>query len=209
MKVFAQAKFTAKRVQEHKSRFLRISHRTGAEKAQAERRRNDDGTPQAGRTIVLLARLSRTCRVRVGIFRQWQLHPTLSVTGPIRLELVNAAGDVVINGSADGKVHVQADVALQEFLHPNPQKRDNELVSNPRSNRRAIPFASAKIDPPPHITVFLYHRGAAGDGSQYDRGVGLPTNPWRARTVKAVAASGAIHVEHIDRLPAIHVERFD
>ena len=31
---------------------------------------------------------------------------TLSVSGPIRLELNNTSGDVSITGSADGKVHI-------------------------------------------------------------------------------------------------------
>ena len=35
---------------------------------------------------------------------------TFSVTAPIRLELVNASGDVSISGTADGKVHVHGEV---------------------------------------------------------------------------------------------------
>jgi len=33
-----------------------------------------------------------------------------SVTGPLRLEITNASGDVDIAGSADGKVHVRGEV---------------------------------------------------------------------------------------------------
>jgi DUF4097 and DUF4098 domain-containing protein YvlB len=125
---------------------------------------------------------------------------TLSVTGPIRLELVNAAGDVVINGSADGKVHVQADVRASGISFTNPQQRINELVSNPPVEQKGDTIRIGKdltrlhnitvsytIEVPQETEVST----TVASGSQTIRGVRGP--------VKAVAASGAIHVERIDR----------
>lgn len=54
-----------------------------------------------------------------------------NVTGPIRLELNNASGDVDITGSADGRVHVRGEVRASGFGFDNPQKRLNDTLANP------------------------------------------------------------------------------
>src|SRR6266851_8950928 len=54
-----------------------------------------------------------------------------SVSGPLRLELTNAAGDVDITGSADGKVHVHGEVRASGFGFDNPQKRLDDTVASP------------------------------------------------------------------------------
>src|SRR6266436_4354188 len=54
-----------------------------------------------------------------------------SVTGPLRLELTNASGDVDITGSGDGRVHVHGDVRASGFGFDNPQKRLDDTVANP------------------------------------------------------------------------------
>src|ERR1700674_5859417 len=56
---------------------------------------------------------------------------TLSVKGPIRLELNNTSGDVSITGSADGKVHVHGDAHASGIGFESPEKRLNELVASP------------------------------------------------------------------------------
>jgi DUF4097 and DUF4098 domain-containing protein YvlB len=56
---------------------------------------------------------------------------SLDVSGPIRVELSNVAGDVSIVGSVDGKVHVHGDVRVSGFGFGNPQSRLDNLVSNP------------------------------------------------------------------------------
>src|SRR2546428_14143285 len=52
-------------------------------------------------------------------------------SGPIRLELRNAAGDVGITGSADGKGHGHGDVRGSGFGVDNPQKRPGDTPSKP------------------------------------------------------------------------------
>src|SRR6202007_3066389 len=56
---------------------------------------------------------------------------TLSVSGPIRLELNNTSGDVSITGSADGKVHVHGDARASGMGFESPDKRLNELLASP------------------------------------------------------------------------------
>src|SRR5258707_14428217 len=56
---------------------------------------------------------------------------TLSVSGPIRLELNNTSGDVSITGSTDRKVHVHGDAHASGIGFETPEKRLNDLVANP------------------------------------------------------------------------------
>jgi DUF4097 and DUF4098 domain-containing protein YvlB len=56
---------------------------------------------------------------------------SLDVSGPIRLDLSNVAGDVSIVGSTDGKVHVHGDVRVSGFGLGSPQKRLDDIVASP------------------------------------------------------------------------------
>ena len=124
---------------------------------------------------------------------------TLNVTGPIRLEVTNAAGDIVINGSTDGKVRVKADIRASGFFFVNPQKRIDELVASPPVEQKGDTIRIGKdlahlrnitvsyaIEVPRETEVST----AVVSGSQTIRGVRGP--------VKVVAVSGSIHVEQID-----------
>jgi DUF4097 and DUF4098 domain-containing protein YvlB len=122
------------------------------------------------------------------------------VSGPIRLELTNASGDVDIAGSADGKVHVHGEVRVSGMGFGNPQKRLDDTVANPpieqkggtvrigkeMSNLRNISIAyTIQV---PHDTEVS---ATVASGAQTIRGVRGP--------VKVQAASGSIRVENIDR----------
>ena len=126
--------------------------------------------------------------------------PTLNVSGPIRLEVANAAGDVVISGSADGQVHVKADVHASGFTFVNPQKRIDELVANPPIEQKGDTIRIGKdlnrlrnitisytIEVPRDTEVST----TVASGSQTLHGVRGP--------VKLVGVSGAIRVNQIDR----------
>src|SRR5258708_14226546 len=67
-----------------------------------------------------------------------------SVTGPIRVELANASGDVDITGSADGKVHVHGEVRASGFGSDTPQKRLAKPVSNPPVEQHVATFRIGK-----------------------------------------------------------------
>jgi len=56
---------------------------------------------------------------------------TLSVSGPIRLELNNTSGDVSITGSADGKVHIHGTARASGMGFDSPDKRMSALLANP------------------------------------------------------------------------------
>jgi len=125
---------------------------------------------------------------------------TLNVSGPIRLEVANAAGDVVIAGSADGRVHVNADVRALGFTLVNLQKRIEELVANPPIEQKGDTIRIGKdltrlrnitisytIEVPRETEVST----TVASGSQTIHGVRGP--------VKLVAVKGAIRVNQIDR----------
>ncbi len=123
-----------------------------------------------------------------------------SVTGPVRLELTNASGDVDITGSADGKVHIHGDVRASGFGFDNPQKRLDDTVASPPieqkgstirigkefSNLRNISI-SYNIQVP-HDTEIS---ASVASGAQVIRNI---TGPVTVR-----AASGSIRLEKIER----------
>jgi Putative adhesin len=125
---------------------------------------------------------------------------TLNVSGPIRLELNNAAGDVSITGSSDGKVHVHGDARASSFGFESPDKRISDLLANPpveqRGNtihigeemRRMRNVSVTYMIEVPHDTEIS---SSILSGAQTIRDVRGP--------VKAEAASGSIRVSHIER----------
>jgi DUF4097 and DUF4098 domain-containing protein YvlB len=122
------------------------------------------------------------------------------VTGPIRLELSNASGDVNITGSSDGKVHVHGEVRASGFGFDNPQKRLDETVANPPVEQRGDTIhvgtdfshlrnvSIAYTIQVPHDTEV---DASVASGAQNIRDLRGP--------VKVHAASGTIRVEKIDR----------
>ena len=81
--------------------------------------------------IVLLVSMVLLAGCQMGPSVSGSFERSLDVSGPIRLELSNVAGDVSIVGSADGKVHVHGDVRVSGFGFGNPQSRLDNIVSNP------------------------------------------------------------------------------
>src|SRR6202048_3424193 len=96
---------------------------------------------------------------------------TLSVSGPIRLELNNTSGDVSITGSADGKVHAHGDtIRVGEEMRRLRNVSVSYVIEVPRDAEVASRVLS---------------------GAQTIQDVRGP--------VKAEAASGSICVGHIER----------
>jgi DUF4097 and DUF4098 domain-containing protein YvlB len=123
-----------------------------------------------------------------------------NVTGPIRLELTNASGDVDITGSADGKVHVRGEVRASGFGFDNPQKRLDDTLANPPIEQRGDTIRVGKeISRTRNVSIGYSIQvprdtevsAAVGSGAQIVRGMRGP--------VKVQAASGAIRVEQIER----------
>ena len=126
---------------------------------------------------------------------------TLSVSGPARLELNNTSGDVSITGSADGKVHIHATARASGMGFDSPDKRLSDFIGNPPIEQRGDTIriggemrnirnvsVSYMIEVPHDTEV----ASRVLSGAQTIQDVRGP--------VKAEAASGSIHVSHIDQL---------
>jgi DUF4097 and DUF4098 domain-containing protein YvlB len=125
---------------------------------------------------------------------------TLSVSGPIRLELTSVAGDVAITGSADGKVHVHGDVRASGMTFDDPQKRLDEIVASPPIEQSGSTIRVGEYMTRMHNLTIAYTIEVPREtevstrvisGSQIVTDVHGP--------VKAEAASGSIRVEHTNR----------
>ena len=126
---------------------------------------------------------------------------TLSVSGPIRLELNNASGDVSITGSSDGKVHIHGTARASGMGFESPEKRISDFVANPaieqrgdtirigEEMRRLRNLSISYTIEVPHETEIA---SRVLSGTQTIQDVRGP--------VKAEAASGSIHVSHIEKL---------
>jgi DUF4097 and DUF4098 domain-containing protein YvlB len=56
---------------------------------------------------------------------------TYTVSGPIRLDLSNASGQIRITGASGNTVHIHGDVRARGFVFNNPEKQARELSANP------------------------------------------------------------------------------
>jgi hypothetical protein len=61
---------------------------------------------------------------------------TYTVSGPIRLDLSNASGQIHITGTASNTVHIHGEVHARGFLFNNPEKQARELSANPPIEHR-------------------------------------------------------------------------
>src|SRR5712692_913990 len=123
-----------------------------------------------------------------------------SVTGPVRLELTNASGDVDITGSADGKVHIHAEVRASGFGFDNPRKRLDDTIANPPIEQKGSTIRIGKEFSNLRNLSITYNiqvphdteiSATVASGAQIIRSVSGPV------TVRA--ASGSIRLEQIER----------
>lgn len=125
---------------------------------------------------------------------------TLSVSGPVRLELSNGSGSVEIKGSPDGKVHIFGRVTGGWSLFGSSEKNVQEVVANPpieqhdtviRIGKNTSWIKNISIDyniEVPHDTEI--DAGVASGGITVDNVRG---------PVKASSASGYVHVYRVER----------
>jgi DUF4097 and DUF4098 domain-containing protein YvlB len=122
-----------------------------------------------------------------------------TVSGPIRVELNNASGDVDITGSADSKVHVHGDVRASGFGSESSQKRLDDTLANPPVEQKGDTIRIGKDYSRMRNVSIAYSIQVPRDtevsanvasGAQTIRGVRGP--------VKVQAASGSIRVEKIE-----------
>ena len=124
----------------------------------------------------------------------------LTVSGPIRLELSNASGDVQIKAAANGAVHIHGDVHSSWSMLGNNEKRAQEVSANPPIEQKGDTIRVGKNGP--HInnisikyTIEVPHDTEVivdiASGSVFVAGIRAP--------LRTDSASGAIRIEKIDR----------
>jgi DUF4097 and DUF4098 domain-containing protein YvlB len=125
---------------------------------------------------------------------------TLSVNGPIRLELNNTSGDVSITGSADGKVHIHGDARASGWGFDSPEKRLNDLLANPPIEQRGS-TVHVGAEMRRHSNVSVTYMIEVPHDTEVATTVlsGAQTIQDVTGPVRAEAASGSIRVLHIKR----------
>lgn len=125
---------------------------------------------------------------------------TLSVSGPIRIELNGTAGDVSISGGSNGKVHIHAEARASGFGVDSPQKRVDEIVNNPpieqhadviRIGQELRKFRGVSISYVIEVPRDTEISSDVLSGSQSIHNVRGP--------LKIRSASGSIDVDHIEK----------
>ena len=125
---------------------------------------------------------------------------TLSVSGPIRVELSGASGDVSITSGSSGKVHIHAEARASGFGFDSPEKRVNEIVNNPpieqhgdviRIGQDMRHFRNVSISYVIEVPRETEISSNVLSGSQSIRNVRGP--------LKVESASGSIDVDHIEK----------
>src|SRR3981081_1883194 len=123
-----------------------------------------------------------------------------NVNGPVLLELTNASAEVVITGSADGKVHARGEGRASGFGFDNPQKRLDDTLANPPIEQRGDTIRIGKEMSRTRTISIAYSiqvprdtevSATVASGAQTIRGVRGP--------VRVQAASGSIRVERVER----------
>ena len=123
-----------------------------------------------------------------------------NVTGPIRLELNNASGDVDVTGSADGKVHVRGEVRASGFGFDNPQKRLDDTLANPPVEQKGDTIRIGKdMSRMRHINIAYTIQVPHDTEVSTNVASGAQTILKVTGPVTVRAASGSIRIEQIGR----------
>jgi DUF4097 and DUF4098 domain-containing protein YvlB len=125
---------------------------------------------------------------------------TLTVSGPIKLDLGNASGSIRIAGRSDNKVHIHGEIRAHGFFLNDPEKQARELSANPpieqkpdliRVGKDVKRYAGVSID----YTIELPRNSevstTVASGSQNISDLQGP--------VKVESASGTVSVSKVDR----------
>jgi DUF4097 and DUF4098 domain-containing protein YvlB len=151
-------------------------------------------------SLVLLSAVVVLAGCSIGPSVSGAFDRSYNVTGPIRLELNNASGDVDITGSADGKVHVRGEVRASGIGLDSTRKRLDDTLANPPIEQRGDTIRIGKdMSRMRHISIAY--------SIQVPRATEVDTNVASgAQTIRNVtgpvtvhAASGSIRLENIQR----------
>jgi len=125
---------------------------------------------------------------------------TLSVSGPVRLELGNGSGNVDIRGSADGKVHIFGKVSAGWSVFGSSEKNVQEVVANPpiEQNQNVVRVGknSSWLK-----NVSIEYKIEVPHDTEIDASVasgGITVDNVRG-PAKASSASGYLHIYRVER----------
>ena len=125
---------------------------------------------------------------------------TLTVSGPVRVELSNGSGNVEIKGSVDGKVHIFGKVTGGWSLFSSSDKNIQEVMANPPIEQRdAVIRIGKNVSWSKNVSID-YNVEVPHD-TEIDGGVasgGITVDNVRG-PVKASSASGYVHVYRVER----------
>ena len=125
---------------------------------------------------------------------------TLTVSGPVRIELSNGSGSVEIKGSADGKVHIVGKVTGGWSLFGSSDKNAQEATSNPPIEQRDNVIRIGKSMSWMKNVSIDYNIETPRD-TELDANVasgGITVDNVRG-PVKINSASGYVHVYRVER----------
>lgn len=149
-------------------------------------------------TALFLALVAAGCGIgpaENGVFDR-----TLTVSGPIRLDLSDPSGDIRITGGASNQVKIHAEVHARGWLFQDARKALDSVISNPpieqtadtvRIGKNFNGFHNVSIDYTIEVPDLTQVDTSTASGSVVIRKLHGP--------VKIDSASGSIRVEQVDR----------
>jgi DUF4097 and DUF4098 domain-containing protein YvlB len=156
--------------------------------------------PNRGSSLLLFATAFALAGCYTGPSVNGSFSRTYTVSGPVRLELSNASGEVDITAGAAGTVSIQAEVRASGFGFENPQHRLDNLVSDPPVEQRGDTIRVGK-DLSRMRNVSITYKIQVPHDTEVDANVASGAENIRdlRGPVKVRSASGSINVEKIDR----------
>ncbi|MGB7439417.1 MAG: DUF4097 family beta strand repeat-containing protein [Candidatus Acidiferrum sp.] len=124
---------------------------------------------------------------------------TLSVSGPVRLELNNGSGNVEIRGGTDGKVHIFGKVTAGWSVFGGSEKNIQEVVANPPIEQSGSVVRVGKNSSSMFRNISIDYRIEVPHETDIDAGVasgGMTIDNVRG-PVKASSASGYLHIYNV------------
>src|SRR5947209_17815320 len=87
--------------------------------------------PHRGSSLLLFATAFALAGCYTGPYVNGSFSRAYTVSGPVRLELNNASGELDITAGAAGMVSIRAEVRPPGFAFENPEHRLDDLLSDP------------------------------------------------------------------------------
>jgi hypothetical protein len=152
-------------------------------------------------TLVCLQALPATAAAREGSFQR-----TLSVTGPVRMDLTTGSGDVQVHTGNSNQVQVSGHIRATEWFAENVEERIRRLETNPPIQQSGNDIRIGHIDDPDlrhHISISYEVTVPAETELRVETGSGSQTVEGIRGPLDVRAGSGELKASEIgDRVHA-------